>query len=188
MNRLIAALLAVPCIALAAPETYTIDASHTHPGFAISHFGFSTFRGRFDKTSGAITIDRDKKTLSADVTIDVNSVSTGVAKLDEHLKSPDFFDAAKFPTITFKATDLKFSGDKLSSASGDLTIHGLTKPVKLDVKNLKCGPHPLKKVPACGADLTATIKRSEFGVSAYSPNVGEEVALEIQVEAQAAAP
>src|SRR5581483_11096370 len=101
MNRLIAALLVAPGIALAAPETYTIDAGHTHPGFAISHFGFSTFRGRFDKTSGTITIDRDKKTLSADVTIDVTSISTGVAKLDEHLKSPDFFDAAKYPTITF---------------------------------------------------------------------------------------
>jgi polyisoprenoid-binding protein YceI len=188
MNRYLAAMLFSPVVALAAPVTYTIDAGHTHPGFAISHFGFSTFRGRFDKTSGTITLDADKKSGAADVTIDVTSISTGVGKLDEHLKSPEFFDAAKFPAITFKATELKFSGDKLTSASGDLTMHGVTKPVKLDVKNFKCAPHPMKKVPACGADLTATIKRSEFGISTYSPNVGEEVSLEIQVEAQAAAP
>ena len=188
MNRLLAALLVAPGLALAAPETYTIDTSHTHPGFAISHFGFSTYRGRFDKATGTITLDRDKKTGSADVSIDVASISTGVPKLDEHLKSPDFFDAAKFPAITFKAKELKFSGDKLAPVAGDLTIHGVTKPVTLEVKNFKCGPHPLKKVPACGADLTTTIKRSEFGVSAYSPNVGEEVTLEIQVEAQVLAP
>jgi polyisoprenoid-binding protein YceI len=188
MNRVLAALLLAPGLALAAPLTYTIDAGHTHPGFAISHFGFSTFRGRFDKTAGTLTLDLDKKSGSADVSIDVASISTGVAKLDEHLKSPEFFDVAKYPAITFKARELKFDGDKLASASGDLTIHGVTKPVTLQAKNFKCGAHPMKKVPACGADLTGTIKRSEFGVSTYSPNVGEDVALEIQVEAQAAAP
>jgi polyisoprenoid-binding protein YceI len=189
MNRFLLALLVAPTLAAAAaPETYTIDANHTHPGFAISHFGFSTFRGRFDKTTGTITLDREHKTGSADVTIDVNSISTGVPKLDEHLKSADFFDAAKYPTITYKAKELKFDGDKLVSATGDLTMHGVTKPVTLQVKNFKCGQHPLKNVPACGADLTGALKRSEFGVSKYSPNVGEDVALEIQVEAQAAAP
>lgn len=187
MKRLIAALaLLAPIGAFAASQTYTIDPAHTFPSFEISHFGYSTFRGRFDKTAGAITLDMAKKTGSVEATIDVASVSTGVAKLDEHLKTADFFDAAKFPTITFKGKDFKFDGDKLSSVGGELTIHGVTRPATLQVKNFKCADHPMKKVPACGADLSTTIKRSEFGVTTYSPNVGEEVTLLIQVEAQAA--
>ena len=185
MKRAIAALvLSAAAFSASAADTYTIDANHSFPSFEISHFGFSTFRGRFDKISGTITLDLAKKTGAADVTIDAASISTGVDKLNEHLKSPEFFDVAKYPTITFKSKDFKFEGDKLTAVNGDLTIHGTTKPVTLQVKSFVCKEHPLKKIPACGADAMATIKRSEFGVSTYSPNVGEEVALEIQVEAQ----
>jgi polyisoprenoid-binding protein YceI len=186
MKTLIPLLLLAATPALAAPETYKIDERHTFPAFEISHFGFSTYRGRFDKTSGTITIDREKKTGSAEVSIDVASVSTGVVKLDEHLKSDEFLDAAKYPTITFKGKDFKFSGDKLTSVAGDLTIHGTTKPVTLEIRSFKCGDHPMKKTPMCGADAFTKIKRSEFGVSTYSPNIGEEVTLEIEIEAHAA--
>ena len=185
MKPFVAMLCLATTSALAAPMTYTIDERHTFPSFEISHFGFSTYRGRFDRTSGTITLDQEKKTGSADVTIDAASISTGVAKLDEHLKSAEFFDVAKFPTITFEGDGFKFKGDKLKSVSGELTIHGVTKPVTLTIVNFKCADHPMKKVPACGADAETTIKRSEFGVSTYSPNVGEEVKLEIQVEAAA---
>ena len=185
MKRLFVALaLSAAAFTATAADTYVIDANHSFPSFEISHFGFSTFRGRFDKISGTVTLDLAKKIGAADVTIDVASISTGVDKLNEHLKSAEFFDAAKYPTITFKSKDFKFDGDKLTVVNGDLTIHGVTKPVTLAVKNFKCAEHPLKKVPACGADATVNIKRSEFGVSTYSPNVGEEVALELQVEAQ----
>jgi polyisoprenoid-binding protein YceI len=166
-----------------AADTYAIDPSHTFPSFAISHFGFSTFRGRFDKTSGTITVDLAKKSGSADVTIDVASVSTGVAKLEQHLLKPDFFDVAKYPTISFKSKDFKFQGDKLIAVNGDLTMHGVTKPVTLTVASFACKPHPLKKIQACGADASVAIQRSEWGMSTYSPNIGEEVTLHIEVEA-----
>ncbi len=178
----VAALSLTPFVVQAA-DTYEIDPTHTFPTFEISHLGLSTFRGRFDKTSGTITLDLAKKTGSVDVTIDVNSISTGVAKLDEHLKKPDFFDAAKYPTITFKSTRFKFDGNELDEVEGLLTMHGVTKPVTLDVDDFVCKPHPMRQTPACGANLEATIKRSEWGISTYSPNIGEEVALKIEVEA-----
>lgn len=179
----IVALLPVLFASAHAADTYAIDPTHTFPSFALNHLGFSTFRGRFDKTSGTITLDVAKKTGSADITIDVASVSTGVAKLDEHLLKDDFFNAAKYPTITFKSKDFKFTGDKLTAVQGDLTMHGVTKPVTLTVTSFACKPHPLKKIQACGADAATTIKRSDWGISTYSPNVGEEVTLLIEVEA-----
>jgi polyisoprenoid-binding protein YceI len=166
-----------------AADTYAIDPTHTFPSFALNHLGFSTFRGRFDRTSGTITLDLAGKTGSADISIDVASVSTGVDKLNEHLLKPDFFDVAKYPTIRFKSKDFRFSGDKLTAVSGDLTMHGVTRPVTLEVSSFNCGLHPLKKVQACGADAAVTIKRSDWGISTYSPNVGEEVSLQIEVEA-----
>ncbi len=178
-----AALLSAFFTRAHAADTYAIDPTHTFPSFALNHLGFSTFRGRFDKTSGTITLDLAKKTGSADITIDVTSVSTGVIKLDEHLLKDDFFNAAKYPTIGFKSKDFKFKGDTLTAVQGDLTLHGVTKPVTLTVTSFACKEHPLKKIQACGADATATIKRSEWGISTYSPNVGEEVTLQIEVEA-----
>jgi len=180
---LAAALAATSFAATAAPETYELEPTHTFPRFSISHFGISTFQGQFNKTSGTVTLDRAKKTGSVEATIDVNSISTGVPKLDEHLKSPDFFDAAKYPTITFKSTKLKFDGDKLDEVIGDLTMHGVTKSVKLDVDDFVCMDHPMTKKPVCGAEVEAKIKRSEWGISTYSPAIGEEVKLKIEVEA-----
>lgn len=185
LKKLSAVLLlsGVAAVAQAAETSYVIDPTHTFPTFEISHLGFSTFRGRFDKTEGVITLDTAKKTGSVEVTIDVNSVSTGVPKLDAHLKKDDFFDAAKYPTITFKSTKFKFDGDELDEVTGDLTMHGVTKSVTLDVDDFVCKQHPLAGVWACGANLETKIKRSEWGISTYSPNVGEEVTLKIEVEA-----
>lgn len=182
-KMLVAALLAGASFAAAAADRYDLDPNHTFPRFAINHLGFSTFHGQFDKTSGTATIDTAKKTGSVDVTIDVASISTGVAKLDEHLKTPDFFDAAQYPTITFKSTSFKFAGDKPAEVSGELTMHGVTKPVSLSVASFVCKDHPMTKKPACGADLTATIKRSDWGITTYVPAVGDEVTLSIEVEA-----
>jgi polyisoprenoid-binding protein YceI len=166
-----------------AADTYVIDPAHTHPSYEISHFGWSTQRGRFDKVSGKITLDRAGKTGSADVIIDVASVSTGVTKLDDHLKSEDFFNVAKYPTVTFKATKITFNGDEPASVPGEITILGVTKPATLTVTHFTCGTHPMLKKDLCGAEATTTIKRSEFGMTKYVPALGDDVKLLINVEA-----
>jgi polyisoprenoid-binding protein YceI len=185
MKKLVALLLAagVSLSALAAPVTYVIDPAHTAPRFEYSHFGYSTQQSRFDKTSGKITIDRAAKTGSIDVAIDTTSVNTGVAVFNGHLQGEDFFDTKKFPAITFKSNKLNFNGDKLVSADGDLTIKGVSKPVKLDVSSFHCMEHPMLKKEACGANASTTIKRTEFNNGKYAPYVSDEVKLTIAVEA-----
>lgn len=169
--------------AAAAPETYIIDPRHTFPSFEVGHLGFSTQRGRFNITSGTIVLDRAKQTANVDIKIDATSISTGLAKLEDHLKSPDFLDAAKHPTITFKSTGARFAGDKLTALDGTLTMRGISKPATLTVTSFFCGMNPIMKKPACGADATATIKRSEFDIKYGLPAIGDEVKLLIQVEA-----
>lgn len=171
-------------VALAAPESYTVDSGHTFPSFEISHLGFSTQRGRFDKTSGRVTLDREAKAASVEITIDTSSIDTGNPKLEEHLRKPDFFDVAQYPTITFKSTKAHFSGDTLASLDGDLTMRGQTRPVTLTLNKFHCGPHPVSKKSACGADGVTTIKRSDFGIKYGLPVIGDEVKLLINVEAQ----
>ncbi|KAF0813004.1 Protein YceI [Andreprevotia sp. IGB-42] len=186
MKKLLAAALisAFAATAYAAPVTYAVDASHTYATFAVNHFGFSTVTGRFDKTSGTVTLDAEKKTGAADITIDTGSLNSGWAARDKHLKGEDFLNVEKFQSITFKSDKFTFSGDKLAKVDGNLTIHGVTKPVTLTVTNFKCvDSHPMAKKPWCGADATATIKRSDFGVAAYVPAVGDDLALTISIEA-----
>jgi polyisoprenoid-binding protein YceI len=177
---LMAAAFALPA---AAADSYTVDSQHTYPNFEINHLGFSTMHGRFGATNGKITLDPADKSGSIDITIDATSIDTGHAKRDTHLKSEEFFNVGKFPTLTYKATKLKFNGDKLAGADGDLTLLGVTKPVSLAVTAFNCGPHPMNKKQMCGANATATIKRSDFGLSAYVPAVGDEVKITIEVEA-----
>jgi len=177
-------LAAVLCSAPAgAADTYSIDLRHTHPSYEIDHFGWSIQRGRFDNVTGTIVLDRVTKAGSVDVRIEVSSVSTGVSKLDEHLKSEDFFDAAKYPTISFKSSKIVFNADAPSSVPGEMTILGVTKPVTLNVTHFSCGQHPMLKKEVCGAEARATIKRSEFGMSKFLPALGDEVKLLINVEA-----
>ncbi len=185
MKHTLAALAVSAAFALpaAAADTYTIDPSHTYPSFEISHLGFSTMRGTFDATSGSVTLDPAAKTGSIEISIDTASIDTGHAKRDDHLKSEEFFNVAKFPAMTYKATKLKFNGDKLVGADGELTLLGVTKPVSLTLTAFNCGPHPMTKKPVCGANATAVIKRSEFGMTTYVPAVGDEVKISIEVEA-----
>ena len=174
---------AVSLTAQAAPETYVIDGSHTFPRFEYSHFGYSTQVSRFDKTSGTIVLDRAARSGSVNVTIDTTSVNTGFPLFNEHIQGEDFFDTKKFPTITFKSTKLNFVGDKPGSIDGDLTIKGVTKPVRLEVTSFHCMPHPLLKKDACGANAVTRIKRSEFNAGKHAPYVGDDVTLSIAVEA-----
>lgn len=169
--------------AQAAPETYTIDSTHTFPSFEINHLGFSTQRGRFNKTTGTIVLDQAARKASVDISIDASSISTGLEKLETHLRTEDFFDTAKYPAITFKSTGATFKGDKLATVSGDLGMHGVTKPVTLTVTAFHCGYNPVYKKDACGADAATTLKRSDFGINYALPAVGDEVRLLIQIEA-----
>ncbi|MBP7490403.1 MAG: polyisoprenoid-binding protein, partial [Azospira sp.] len=169
--------------AVAAPETYVMDGSHTFPRFSYSHFGYSTQLSHFDKTSGKIVIDKAAKSGSVDVTIDMKSVNTGSALFNGHIQGEDFLDTAKFPTATYKSTKVNFDGDKVVSVDGNLTIKGITKPVTLSVTSFQCMPHPMLKKDACGANATAVIKRSEFNAGKYAPYVGDDVTLTIAVEA-----
>lgn len=176
-----ALLTALP--AAAELETYTVDPRHTFPTYEVSHFGYSMQRGRFNKTSGRITLDEAARTCSADIAIDTASVSSGVDKLDEHLRSEDFLNAAKNPQITFKSSNCAFDGPKVKSATGDLTINGVTRPATLTANMFHCAPHPMNKRKVCGADLQITLKRSDFGVKYALPALGDEVTLRINVEA-----
>lgn len=185
MKTIISFLMAagVSLAAVAAPETYVIDNNHTFPRFGYSHFGFSNQLSRFDKTSGKIVLDRAAKTGSVDILIDAKSVNTGVKLFNGHIQGEDFFHTKKYPTITFKSSKLNFTGDKLSSVDGDLTVKGVTKPVTLEVTSFHCMMHPILKKDACGANATTTIRRSEFNAGKFAPNVSDEVALTIAVEA-----
>ncbi|MYN06343.1 YceI family protein [Pseudoduganella aquatica] len=185
MKKIVALLIAagISMAATAAPETYVIDGTHTFPRFEYSHFGYSNQVSRFDKTEGKIVIDKAAKSGSVDVTIDAKSVNTGFPVFNNHIQGEDFFDTAKFPTITYKSTKLNFAGDKLASVDGNLTIKGVTKPVTLTVTSFQCMPHPMLKKDACGANAVAKVLRSEFGAGKYAPYVGDEVTLTFAVEA-----
>jgi polyisoprenoid-binding protein YceI len=177
------AALALAVTAQAAPVTYTIDNSHTYPHFTYNHLGFSNQTHKFDKTSGTVVLDQVEKVGSAIVTIDANSVNTGYALFNEHLRAADFFDTAKYPTITFKSDKMAFRGDQPIYMVGDLTIKDVTKQVTLEITHFKCQPHPMKKVEACGANATTQIKRSEFNMGKNAPFVSDEVTLTIAIEA-----
>lgn len=169
--------------ALAAPETYVIDGTHTLPRFSYSHFGFSTQLSRFDKTTGKVVLDRQAKTGSVDVTVDTLSVDTGSTLFNEHIQGTDFLDTAHYPTMTFQSNSLKFDGDRLASVEGTLTLKGISKPVTLTVTSFQCMPHPMLKKDACGANATTVVKRTDFNMGKYAPNVGDELTVSIPVEA-----
>jgi len=184
MKKLIALTLAASfsSLAFAAPETYLLDTNHTKPRFEYNHMGFSTQLSRFDTVTGKITLDRAAHTGSVEVSIDATSVNTGYPLFNGHIQGEDFFDTAKYPTITYQSDKFKFDGDRLVGIEGDLTIKGVTKPVTLTVTSMLCMPHPMLKKDACGANATAQIKRSDFNMGKYAPLVSDEVTLSIPVE------
>ena len=166
----------------AAPVTYEIDPSHTYPSFEADHMGISVWRGKFNTTAGKVTLDRTAKTGTVEITIDAKSVDFGHDKMNEHARAADIFNVEKFPTITYKGK-LAFTGDVPTSAEGELTMLGVTKPVALTINSFKCIPHPFFKVEVCGADVTGAFDRVDFGMD-YGAKYGPTVAkLAIQVEA-----
>ena len=187
INRIAAAFAfaTLAAAAQAAPLTYNVDGSHTFPRFSYSHFGYSTQLSRFDKTTGSVVFDAEAKTGSVDIVIDMKSVDTGFADFNGHIQGEDFLDTAKFPQATFKSTQVVFEGDKPKTIEGNLTIKGVTKPVTLTVTSFQAMPHPMMKKPALGANAFTVIKRTEFNAGKYAPYVGDEVRIDIALEAMA---
>jgi polyisoprenoid-binding protein YceI len=171
--------------AFAASTTYNFDTNHSFVRFGYGHMGFSHQQSQFDKVTGSVTYDAAAKTGAANVVIDITSVDTGSSMLTEHLQSPDFFDAAKFPTATFQSTALRFEGDRPVALEGNLTIKGVTHPVTLTITHFKHGLNMMKR-DEIGADATATIKRSDFGLGKFAPMVDDTVVLNVDFEAAAA--
>lgn len=183
MKKLLFCLFILSLAAPALAEDFTIDPRHTFPSFEVSHMGLSTQRGRFNSTSGKITLDRAARKGSVELAIDATTVSTGLAELEKHLRAEDFFNVEKFPKITFKSSKVVFEGENPRSVEGDITLLGVTKPLTLSISSFNCRIHPMSKKYVCGADAGATIKRSEFGMGYAIPAVSDEVKLIIQVEA-----
>ena len=191
MKRALAVLIAaaLPATAMAAPETYTLDPTHTYPNFMVEHWGLSMMYGRFDKSSGKFSFDRAAKTGAVEVTIETASLTTGDAdksnrarSRDEHLRQADFFNVAEFPRMTYKSTKVNFGAELPASVEGNLTLLGVTRPVTLTFERFKCGQNPFNKKDRCGGNAVGKIKRSDFGMKTAIPAVGDEVALNIEFE------
>ncbi len=176
--------LALFCTGASAQSaTYAVDPTHTFVTWEAKHLGVSTSRGRFDKKAGSITMDRTAKTGSAEITIDMNSITTGTAPFDAHLKRDDFFAAEKFPEAKFVGTGFKFDGDKVTEVAGNLTLRGKTNPAVLKATGFTCREHPMLKREVCGGDFETTITRSQYDMSYGLPGIPDNIRLLIQVEA-----
>jgi polyisoprenoid-binding protein YceI len=179
-NWALAQPVASPDPASVRAGTYKIEPSHTQAGFSVSHFGFTNFFGVFSGASGSLVIDPAKPSAARlEVTMPVQTVQTTVALLDDQLKGDKWFDAAKFPTATFISTKVVLSGKDSAVVTGNLTLHGVTKPISLKAHFIGAGINPLDKSFTAGFEATGTIKRSEFGVSTYAPMIGDDVRLTI---------
>ena len=182
-TTLFAALFATAGAAFAAPVSYNIDPTHTFASYEVNHLGRSVQAGTFTKISGKLTVDEAAKTGAVDVTIDAASLQTFLGDRDKHLKSADFFNVEKFPTLTYKSTAVEFKNGKPAAVKGNLTLLGVTKPVTLKLVNVTKAKHPMTGAENWGANAVATIKRSEFGMKTFLPAISDEVKLNIALEA-----
>jgi polyisoprenoid-binding protein YceI len=174
----------VATLSIAKPVAYQIDPGHSATVFSWSHFGFSTPSANFSDIQGTINVDNEKPANSSvNVNIPVSSINTNVKALDDHIKTAEFFDAAKYPNITFKSTKVQALGKNKYKITGDLTVKGVTKPVVLDAVLNKQGVHPMTKLQTVGFNATTSFNRSAFGVGAYVPNVGDKITVNITTEA-----
>ncbi|HAV2933143.1 TPA: YceI family protein [Acinetobacter baumannii] len=181
------ALALASTVTLAAPVDYKIDPTHTATVFSWNHFGFSTPSANFSDIQGVIKVDNAKPANSSvNVTIPLSSVNTNVPALDKEFQEEAWFNAAKYPNITFKSTKVETKDKKHFKITGDLTVKGITKPVVLDAVLNKQGEHPMAKVAAIGFNATTSFNRSDFGLGNYVPNVGDKITVNITTEATAA--
>lgn len=187
---LVSSIAASACTgAFAAPVNYEIETHHTYPSFEADHMGISTWRGKFNKTTGNVSLDKAGGTGAVEIVVDTASVDFGHDKMNEHAMKADMFDVAKYPTALYKGQLLDFKDGAPGRVVGELTLRGVTKPVELKINSFKCIQHPFYRREACGADAIGTFKRDDFGMDAgkaYGFNM--DVTLRIQVEAVQKAP
>ena len=189
ITTIVKTILALPAVALAvaasaAPVTYRLDPGHTYPSFEADHMGgVSILRGKFNSSSGTVVLDREAKTGTLEVTIDATSLDFGNDKLNEHAKGADMFDVEKYPTAVYRGTFAKFKGDAPVEVRGELTLHGVTKPVTLTINHFVCKPHPMRKVEVCGVDASAVLQRDEFGID-YGKQRGFKQDVKLLIEAE----
>jgi polyisoprenoid-binding protein YceI len=180
-RKLIACIILASAPALAA-DKYEVDPMHTFPTLEFSHMGISTWRGRFNKTSGKVTLDRAARTGSAEIRVDVSSIDFGLAAMKDFALTDDWLDPKRHPEMTYKGA-LVFDGDKPSAVDGQLTLRGVTRPLRLKITNFGCLEHPMLKREVCGADVEGDMNRADFGMTLYSEGEAGKVRLRIQVEA-----
>jgi polyisoprenoid-binding protein YceI len=189
LRQYFTALIATFCLSMAAhaaPVTYKIEPGHTYPSFEADHIGISVWRGKLNKSSGAVQLDKAASSGVVDIVVDLSSIDFGLDIMNKWAKGKDFFDIKKYPKATYKGKLDGFKDGAPTQLVGDFTLHGVTKPLTLKINTFKCIPHPMLKRDYCGADAQATFKRDEFGLNAgkdYGFNM--DVLLRIQVEAVA---
>jgi polyisoprenoid-binding protein YceI len=184
-----ALLTSVPMLfalsAAAAPVTYNLDSAHTYPSFEADHMGgLSTWRGKFNSSSGKVVLDREAQTGTINVNVDTTSIDFGNDKLNLHAQSPDMFDSAKFPTATYTGKLVKFQNGVPTEAEGTLNLHGVTKPVTLKIGKFACKKNPMSGKEVCGADATATLNREDFGIS-FGKQMGFDMNVLLRIQAEA---
>jgi polyisoprenoid-binding protein YceI len=168
----------------AKPEVFQVDPTHTFPSFEADHMGgMSLWRGKINKTSGTIEIDEDAQQGSVNIVMDMTSIDFGLDDMNDHAKSDDMFDVEKFPTARYSGA-IKFVDGSPSQVLGDLTLHGVTKPVVLQIESFKCMFHPMKLKRACGANAVASINRDDFGVD-YAKLFGFDMKVDLRVSVEA---
>jgi polyisoprenoid-binding protein YceI len=179
---LVLACLSVP--AFAGVDHYDIEPMHTYPSIEFSHMGISVWRGKFDRTTGSITLDREARSGTVDISVDTASVNFGLDEMDKAARSEDWFDVEKYPTATYTGT-IRFDGDTPSAVDGRLTFRGVTQALKLSLNSFKCIEHPFYKKQVCGADAQGELNWAAFGMkhSEYGQGDAGRLVLRIQVEA-----
>ncbi len=176
----VAVALALPAFAA---DTYTIDPEYTLPTFEVEHLGFTTQRGRFDKTEGRVVLDLPAQKGIVEFTVYTNTLDMGSRAWTVHVSGPGLFNIEQYPTMSFKSDKLQFEGGKVVAADGQFTLLGVTKPIHLTVNHFNCAANPLNKRAMCAADITATLKRSDYGMVKYIPTVSDEIKISVPVEA-----
>jgi polyisoprenoid-binding protein YceI len=165
-----------------AADTYTVDPDHTYPSLEFPHMGLSIWRGKFNRTSGKITLDRAARTGRVQIEVDTASIDFGLDSMYEHARGPDWLDIAKHPTMTYTGV-VRFKGDVPAAVDGQLTLRGVTRPLELKINSFNCIDHPFYKKEVCGADAAGELHRADFGMTKYAEGEAGKVWLRIQVEA-----
>ncbi|HSW11671.1 MAG TPA: YceI family protein [Solimonas sp.] len=182
IRRLLPAALCVLLPAVASADQYVIETHHTYPSLEMSHMGISIWRGKFNKSSGKVTLDRKAKTGTVDIAVETASVDFGHDEMNKHAVAEDWLNAARYPVMNYKG-QLKFSGDTPSTIDGQLTMRGVTRPVTLKINSFTCIDHPFYKKEVCGADAEGQLDRADFGMTQYTDNGAGKITIKVQVEA-----